>query len=285
MFHQYFEKPRVLRGIESGDFQKHLDSFAQELGVVGFAREHARNQLRAAAHLCVWAGRQRVTVEGFSEDLISRFRLHLTQCQCPGPKRGGCSAVVGWAQRFVEHLRRVGVLPAVIVDPKEARPVLLQEFLTWMRQHRGVGEASLRRYEYHLVELLDCLGDDPSRFTAQKLRGFVQQQSRNYSSTGGTKKLYTAVRMFLRYLTIEGKCPAGLNYALPSLAGWSQQGVPRCLPAADVETLIAACDPTDKVGMRDRAILLASCAARIASWGCREPPLTGHFLAAWPRFG
>lgn len=256
MFHQHFEKPRVLRGIESADFQSHLDSFAQELDVVGYAREHVRNQLRAAAHLCVWAGRQRVTVEGFSDDLISRFRLHLPQCQCPGPKRGRCSAVVGWAQRFVEHLRQVGVLPAVIVDPKEARPPLLQEFLTWMRQHRGVGEASLRRYEYHLVDLLDCLGDDPSRFTAQQLRGFVQQKSRNYSSTGGTKKLFTAVRMFLRHLTIEGKCPVGLNYALPSLASWSQQGVPRCLPAADIETLIAACDQTDKVGMRDRAVLL-----------------------------
>ena len=178
MFHQYFEKPRVLRGIESGDFQKHLDSFAQELGAVGFAREHARNQLRAAAHLCVWAGRQRVAIEGFSDDLISRFHLHLPQCQCPGPKRGRCSLVAEWAQRFVEHLRRIGVLPAVIVDPKEVRPVVLQEFLTWMRQHRGVGEASLRRYEYHLVDLLDCLGDDPSRFTAQELRGFVQQQSR-----------------------------------------------------------------------------------------------------------
>ena len=279
MFHQYFEKPRVLRGIESADFQSHLDSFAQELDVVGFAREHVRNQLRAAAHLCVWAGTQRVSVEGFSDDLISRFRLHLPQCQCPGPKRGRCSLVVEWAQRFVEHLRRGGVLPAVIVDPKDARPALLQEFLTWMRQHRGVGEASLRRYEYHLVDLLDWLGDDPSRFTAQKLRDFVQQQSRNYSSTGGTKKLFTAVRMFLRYLTIEGRCPTALNYALPSLAGWSRQGVPRCLPAADVEMLIAACDPTDKVGMRDRAILLL-----LARLGLRAGDVASLRLAdiSWP---
>jgi hypothetical protein len=29
------------------------------------------------------------------------------------------------------------------------------------------------------VDLLDCLGDDPIRFTAQKLRGFVQEKSRN----------------------------------------------------------------------------------------------------------
>jgi hypothetical protein len=49
LLHQYFEKPRVLRSIESADFESYLDSFAQELDAVGFAREHVRNQLRAAA--------------------------------------------------------------------------------------------------------------------------------------------------------------------------------------------------------------------------------------------
>jgi site-specific recombinase XerD len=187
---------------------------------------------------------------------------------------------VGWAQRFVEHLRRIGILPTLIADRNEGRPALLQEFLAWMRQHRGVGEASLRRYEYHVMNLLDCVGEDPSRFTAQKLRGFVQQQSRKYSSTGGTKKLFTAVRMFLRYLTVEGKCPAGLNYALPSLAGWSQQGVPRYLPAADIETLIAACDPADKVGMRDRAILTL-----LARLGLRAGDVANLRIAdiSWPQ--
>lgn len=256
MFEQYFEKPRVLRGVESADFKTYLDSFAQELGSIGFAREHARNQLRGAAHLCVWAERQGVRVEDFGEEFVSRFRLHLPNCKCPGPKRGRSAPVAGWALRFIEHLQQIGIVPPVTTDDVERRPALLQDFLAWMRQHRGVGDATLNHYEYHLADLLDCLGDNPSRFTAQKLRDFVQRQSRDYSSRGGTKKLFTAVRMFLRYLTVEGKCPAELNYALPPLAGWSQQAVPHHLPAEDVESLIAACDPTDKVGMRDRAILL-----------------------------
>ena len=256
MLQQYFEKPRVLRGIESADFKSYLDSFAQELRAIGFAREHARNQLRGAAHLCVWAERQGVQVEGFGEEFVSRFRLHLPECQCPGPERGRSAPIAGWALRFVEHLRRIGILPPVITDQECPCPVLLHDFLAWMRQHRGVGEATLGQYEYHLADLLGCLGNDPSSFTAQKLRDFVQQQSRNYSSRGGTKRLFTAVRMFLRYLTVDGRCPAGLNYALPPLAGWSQQAVPNHLPAEDVESLIAACDPADKVGTRDRAILL-----------------------------
>jgi hypothetical protein len=35
MLRQYFEKPRVLRGIESPEFMSYLDSFAQELGSTG----------------------------------------------------------------------------------------------------------------------------------------------------------------------------------------------------------------------------------------------------------
>jgi len=43
MLQQYFEKPLVFQGIESADFKSYLDSFAQDLNAVGFAREHARN--------------------------------------------------------------------------------------------------------------------------------------------------------------------------------------------------------------------------------------------------
>lgn len=92
MLHQYFEKPRVLRGIESPDFTSYFDSFAQELGATGFAREHIQNQLRGAAHLCVWAEAQRVQVESFDEEFVARFRLHLPERHCPGPKRGRYSA-------------------------------------------------------------------------------------------------------------------------------------------------------------------------------------------------
>ncbi len=41
---------------------------------VTFKPSHARNRLRAAAHLCVWAGRQRVTVEGYRQHSTSLQR-------------------------------------------------------------------------------------------------------------------------------------------------------------------------------------------------------------------
>jgi site-specific recombinase XerD len=124
-----------------------------------------------------------------------------------------------------------------------------------MSQHRGITEGTLGNYERHLRPLLKTLGDDPSRYTPSRLRDFVAKRSKGYSCEGA-KKIFTAVRMFLRYLVVEGRCPAGLEHALPRVASWSQQTLPRALPEADVERLIAACDPTTKVGIRDRAILL-----------------------------
>jgi hypothetical protein len=48
---------------------------------VGFAREHVETSFELLRTCVCGPGRQRVNVEGFSEDLISPFRLHIPQCQ------------------------------------------------------------------------------------------------------------------------------------------------------------------------------------------------------------
>jgi integrase len=62
--------------------------------------------------------------------------------------------------------------------------------------------------------------------------------------------------MFLRYLAIEGKCVAGLDEAVPSVANWRLSSLPRYLEASDVERVIASCDARTTLGARNRAILL-----------------------------
>ncbi len=255
MLDRFFERPMVLTGLESRGLRSHLDTYADELNGVGYSREHARNQLRAAAHFCVWVQARPGELSKPDHGAVEAFRCHLPVCRCPGPSRGKSPPVLRWVRRFVEHLEREGVVPKLKTVQRQAIPPVLRSFLAWMSRHRGVVEATLRPYERHLGHLLDALGDDPSVYTAGKLRDFVQKRSKDYSCEGA-KKIFTAVRMFLRYLVAEGRCPVGLEHALPRLRSWSQQPLPRALPAADVQRLIAACDPTTKVGVRDRAILL-----------------------------
>ncbi|HET9641917.1 MAG TPA: integrase, partial [Burkholderiaceae bacterium] len=85
---------------------------------------------------------------------------------------------------------------------------------------------------------------------ARGLREFVLQKS---SSTGwsAAKSCTTALRMFLRFLIAEGHCPAALLGAIPTLAHWHLSSLPRHLPPEDVERLIASCDVSSPVGLRD----------------------------------
>lgn len=62
--------------------------------------------------------------------------------------------------------------------------------------------------------------------------------------------------MFLRFLIAEGICPSGLDAAIPVLAHWRLSSLPRYIQSEEVERVIAACDPTSPVGIRDRSILL-----------------------------
>jgi len=71
-----------------------------------------------------------------------------------------------------------------------------------------------------------------------------------------TKKLTTALRMFLRYWAAECRCVGGLEGAIPVVAHWRLSSLPRHLSDQDVERLIASCDTASPVGRRDRAILL-----------------------------
>jgi len=78
------------------------------------------------------------------------------------------------------------------------------------------------------------------------------------------KNCTTAIRMFVRFLIADGKCPTGLDAAIPALAHWRLSSLPRYLQSDEVERLIGSCDRTTPVGRRDHAILLllARCALR-----------------------
>jgi site-specific recombinase XerD len=123
-----------------------------------------------------------------------------------------------------------------------------------MRAHRGIVETNLRRYGQLAADLVAALGDRPESYSAEGLRTFVQERCRNYRPRTA-QVVFSAVRMFVRYLAIEGLCRLGLESALPPLASWSMQSLPQGLSSDDVEKVLSSCPGTGK-GRRDRAILL-----------------------------
>ena len=57
-------------------------------------------------------------------------------------------------------------------------------------------------------------------------------------------------------MAVQGLCHPGLDQAIPTIPQWRLSALPRYISAAEVERVIASCDVTMPMGIRDRAVLL-----------------------------
>src|SRR6266571_1765419 len=99
------------------------------------------------------------------------------------------------------------------------------------------------------------IGEQPERFEVTSLRHFVLERA-GQQGIERAKTVVTAVRMFLRFLIAIGRCQPGLEQALPTIAHWRLAYLPRYLPAESIEQVLASCNLTTAIGVRDRAVLL-----------------------------
>jgi hypothetical protein len=254
MLEGFISRPEVREQLRSGPAGPYLESFAEYLARLRYREVTFRNRLYAAWHFTSWAENVGVVVTALDELALESFQRHLSSCHCVAPYGGRWNKDRDGSRLFLRYLSRCGIVSEQENDAP-GLPPLVQAFCDWMVLHRGVTESTLRHYADLIVTLLEELGEDPGSFQAKDLRGFVFDYSRNHHIMT-TKYMVTAIRMFLRFLSSEGKCAAGLEHAIPTFANWRLSTLPRYLPASDVERVIDACDDTTEIGARDLAIIL-----------------------------
>lgn len=249
---QTYPKPILgLLTIRSARFLELFQDYGTEFVRAGYTPNVARLHFRSIVHFGVWLELEGVAVESIDEQTVAMFDRHRSNCRCPGPSRDCGRHVLSCIRAFLNHLRKRRI---VETNAPPEPPCLVREFLSWMSTHRGVVGTTLRSYRCYVTHLVDSLGDDPQTYTAGNLRDFVAKRYRHYGRNS-IRMVLAAVRMFLRYLAVEGRCRPGLEQALVSPANWSQHSLPRGLTAQQVQSILAACRSTPR-GIRDRAILL-----------------------------
>ena len=136
-----------------------------------------------------------------------------------------------------------------------------------MRSHHGITERTLDNYRPVIECLLRALGEEVECYDARKLRDFVLDLAKRYSTTS-RKNITSAVRMFLRFLAATKRCRPGLEACIPTVPAYHR--LPNYLSVDAVERIIAACDDTTEIGARDRAIVLL-----LARLGLRASEVAG----------
>jgi integrase/recombinase XerD len=133
------------------------------------------------------------------------------------------------ASRFIDFLEERQIIGQgePPLSPIVAWP-LLGEFCAWAREHQGLTESTLDLYQGILIGLVETIGIIPTSYTPEKLRSFVLQRARSHGIKRA-RTIVTAVRAFLRFLGATGRCPAGMEYAIPGFAAWRLSEVPKFL--------------------------------------------------------
>lgn len=247
--------PVVLRRLQAGPLGAYVDAVVGDLADRGFAAATATYALRLLADLSTWLQGQGRGVAGLDESMVEAFLRHRYQRRRPNREDHPTLA------RLLAQLREAAVAaplrPAVASDEQSAIKAAFRQHLIGQR---NLAPATVRRYLDTVGRFLDGrFATSPplelGALGAQDVNRFMLEQARRYSA-GHVQLLASALRGFLRFLRQTGAIATDLAHCVPAPARRQLAGLPKFMPAEDVERLLQTSNRDGPQGRRDYAILL-----------------------------
>lgn len=236
-----------------------LSVYADHLKAGGYGRCCQRRYRSSAEHFACWLRLSRFQWRDVDNAVIERFALH--DCHCPLCRKHTTLRETGTARRrrgalrFLAFLRERGMIATVRDLPTLSEDPCRSAFGTWLKQHRGIADTTIEGYLFELSRWLPALGSNPAVYDAATIRSIVLDQGA-HRSPKSIQRTATVVRAYLRFLAARGECRPELSHAIPPVSCRRLATLPRYASPAIVERIIASCDITTPVGLRDRAIIL-----------------------------
>jgi integrase/recombinase XerD len=138
---------------------------------------------------------------------------------------------------------------------------LLVEYGQWLDRQRGLAPITVHNYCWNVEQFLRVLPAPQqvslSLLDAGAVTAFMVEYCRD-RNTNSAKSMARSVRSFLRFAHATGRTSAQLWGAVPVSAGWHLASLPKAVPAADLERLLAVAArwQLTATSRRDYAILL-----------------------------
>ncbi|MGH8898362.1 MAG: tyrosine-type recombinase/integrase [Egibacteraceae bacterium] len=217
-------------------------AFRAELERAGYASRSSRALVRVMARLSSWLEKTGLQPDVLTGPVVANLRVEFS----------GLGPVLGF-------LRGIGVVPAAGAIA-EATPVerVLSAFGAWLAAERGLAAESIRCYVNQarpfLASLPQPLDVALESLDAGRVTSFMLSHCRR-RNTWSAQAAVTAIRSLLRFLHVAGHVPVGLAAAVPSVARWRLDTLPRGLDDGQVGLLLGSCDVGSVVGRRDYAVL------------------------------
>lgn len=143
MLATYFKDPRTLAAFQSGPAGGHLAQFIKWLEIRGYRRACIRSHAREAHRCAAWAQADGLTVCDLDQDTLHRYQNALAKRGVLRKPNGDHSSAYHGSRVFVDFLEATGAVISCASPCLAESPVLLLEFMEWMRTQRGVRDSTL----------------------------------------------------------------------------------------------------------------------------------------------
>jgi site-specific recombinase XerD len=241
--------------MDAGFLAPLIEEFACSLEALAHSDLTIRGYTDSARHFAAWVCDAGLQLDGLGKGAITDFARH--HCRCAGGRQGNrvSAKYARRAGRFVAFLAERGLVPALPPAPAENIHPQILDYQRWLSVHRGLSDRSVSRQGRMVKRMLPALGKDPGLYSATTIRAVVRAEAQQCSPSH-VRTMTSALRGYLRFLAASGFCRPGLDQAVPPVLQWRLSTLPRYLPTADVERLIATCELSNSLDLRDRAALL-----------------------------
>lgn len=265
----YLNVSRVVRHLNEGPFGEHSDLLVEELRQGLYSLVTSHRYLALAHDFGFW-----LTASGFGladvrEALVTQY---LTERWRQRPRRAGDAAALAM---LLSVLRAAKVIAPRQLPARNPREHLVEAYALYMDRKRGLAPSSIAGHVWFLRpffrELRIATNADLAHLSASTVAAYIERHAGDHSPATA-RIMCTRVRVFLRYLHVEGFIATDLTGAVPKIRRFSEAALPSFMPLDDVQRVLDGCDPNTAVGRRDYAILMLL--ARLGLRACEVARLT-----------
>lgn len=267
MLDRVFRSSHVITRLRRGPFADVLDDLATYLLDRGNSLRTIEEYVRAAGHFVHWLGVKGISLATLSEPVVRQFLdVHLPRCRCTVPVGGHPHARGAAMVHLLRVLREAGRIPPAPIPSPTAIDQAIQTYAAYLERARGATAQTRDEYTRYVREFLQRksgAGDqlDIGDIDPRQIMEFVAERARR-CKPATAKLAATALRSFLRFQQMQGRCTARLAEAVPTIPRWRLAQIPRTLSDEQLRTLLTAFDRSTGIGRRDYAMAL--CLARLA---------------------
>lgn len=259
MIETLFHSPFVRRRMAYSHLGIIVHDFACDLNRRGYSLHTVHMYTQAVEHFGYWAKQEGISIKDLRWAHAQSFlRDHLPQCRCMRPRTRsvhGCRAAL---KQLFSLLKRHGI---IVGEKQSADPPVIVQLIEGYDRHMnevgGLTKATrLYRRRYARDFLLWSLGEKRlglEELSAPYLMMYVTTRAKSLKPISAGV-LAVSLRNFISFCEWNGLCARGLAKAVPAVAVWPHENLPKHLSPDQCQRFLACFDRSTPVGQRDFAM-------------------------------